>query len=71
MFDSHDTAAMSRALELARRGEGHVEPNPMVGCVIARGDEVIGLGHHRRFGWLHAEREALVRVLATRGGTPA
>jgi diaminohydroxyphosphoribosylaminopyrimidine deaminase / 5-amino-6-(5-phosphoribosylamino)uracil reductase len=48
-----------RALELARRGEGFVEPNPMVGCVIAQGAEIIGEGWHRRFGQPHAEVEAL------------
>ena len=48
-----------RALELAARGEGFVEPNPMVGCVIARGAEIIGEGWHRRFGEAHAEVEAL------------
>lgn len=50
---------MSRALELARRGEGWVEPNPMVGCVVARGDEVVGEGWHKKYGGPHAEVEAL------------
>ena len=50
---------MRRAVELAARGEGFVEPNPMVGCVIARGAEIIGEGWHRRFGEAHAEVEAL------------
>jgi len=50
---------MRRALELAAEGEGLVEPNPMVGCVIARGAEIIGEGWHRRFGQAHAEVEAL------------
>jgi len=50
---------MRRALELARRGEGHVEPNPMVGCLIVRGAEIIGEGWHHRFGSPHAEIEAL------------
>ncbi len=50
---------MSRALTLAARGQGHVEPNPMVGCVIARGAEIIGEGWHRRYGGAHAEIEAL------------
>lgn len=48
-----------RALELAARGQGLVEPNPMVGCVIAQGAEIIGEGWHRRFGQAHAEIEAL------------
>jgi diaminohydroxyphosphoribosylaminopyrimidine deaminase/5-amino-6-(5-phosphoribosylamino)uracil reductase len=50
---------MRLALELAANGQGYVEPNPMVGCVIARGAEIIGEGWHRRFGGLHAEIEAL------------
>ncbi len=50
---------LRRALELAARGRGFVEPNPMVGCVVARGAEIIGEGWHRRFGGPHAEVEAL------------
>lgn len=50
---------MRRALELAVLGQGHVEPNPMVGCVIAAGAEIIGEGWHRQFGGPHAEIEAL------------
>ncbi len=50
---------MRRALELAVLGEGHVEPNPMVGCVIVQGAEIIGEGWHRQFGGPHAEIEAL------------
>jgi diaminohydroxyphosphoribosylaminopyrimidine deaminase / 5-amino-6-(5-phosphoribosylamino)uracil reductase len=54
-----ETWHMRRALELAQQGRGHVEPNPMVGCVIARGAEIVGEGWHRRFGGDHAEIEAL------------
>jgi len=54
-----DLRHMTRALELAARGRGHVEPNPMVGCVIAEGDRVLGEGWHARFGGPHAEIEAL------------
>jgi diaminohydroxyphosphoribosylaminopyrimidine deaminase/5-amino-6-(5-phosphoribosylamino)uracil reductase len=50
---------MQRALALAAQGQGRVEPNPMVGCVIARGAEIVGEGWHRRFGQAHAEVEAL------------
>jgi diaminohydroxyphosphoribosylaminopyrimidine deaminase/5-amino-6-(5-phosphoribosylamino)uracil reductase len=50
---------MRRALELAMLGQGRVEPNPMVGCVIVLGAEIIGEGWHRRFGDTHAEVEAL------------
>jgi diaminohydroxyphosphoribosylaminopyrimidine deaminase/5-amino-6-(5-phosphoribosylamino)uracil reductase len=58
-FSSDDDAHMKRALVLATRGEGAVEPNPMVGCVIARGRRVVAEGYHRRFGGPHAEIEAL------------
>jgi diaminohydroxyphosphoribosylaminopyrimidine deaminase/5-amino-6-(5-phosphoribosylamino)uracil reductase len=54
-----DTACMQRALELAARGQGYVEPNPMVGCVIARNGEIITEGWHQKFGGPHAEIEAL------------
>lgn len=47
------------AARLAWRGQGRVEPNPLVGAVIVSGGRVIGVGHHRRYGGPHAEREAL------------
>ncbi len=50
---------MRRALELARHGEGYVEPNPMVGCVVAHPDRIVGEGYHQRFGGAHAESVAL------------
>lgn len=50
---------MRRALELAALGLGGVEPNPLVGCVIAQGAEIIGEGWHRQYGGPHAEVEAL------------
>jgi len=50
---------MARAMELARRGCGAVEPNPMVGAVIVRGGQVLGEGWHRAFGRPHAEVEAI------------
>ncbi len=56
---------MSRALELAVRGQGCVEPNPMVGCVIVRGDEIIGEGWHQKFGGPHAEIEAMRSATST------
>jgi diaminohydroxyphosphoribosylaminopyrimidine deaminase/5-amino-6-(5-phosphoribosylamino)uracil reductase len=50
---------MRRALELARRGEGKVHPNPMVGAVVVKRGRVIGEGAHARFGGPHAEVHAL------------
>ncbi|MFN7558519.1 MAG: bifunctional diaminohydroxyphosphoribosylaminopyrimidine deaminase/5-amino-6-(5-phosphoribosylamino)uracil reductase RibD [bacterium] len=75
----NDRAMLDLAARLAVRGAGHVEPNPMVGCVICRAgsgpaaERIIGMGHHRRFGGVHAEVEALGRCKALgqdpRGGT--
>lgn len=64
------TDFMHEALELARRGIGAVEPNPMVGAVLVRDGRVIGRGWHRRFGGPHAEIEAL-RDAAAAGESPA
>ena len=54
-----DIGFMRQALELAWKGEGFVEPNPMVGCVLVRDGEVIGQGYHARYGHAHAEVEAI------------
>ena len=53
---------MRLALASAAKGEGFVEPNPMVGCVIVKGGRVVATGYHRRFGGPHAERGALRRA---------
>ena len=45
---------MRRALELAKRGVGHVSPNPMVGAVIVKDDRIIGEGWHEHIGGLNA-----------------
>ena len=50
---------MRQALELARRGRGRVEPNPMVGAVVVRDGEVVGRGWHDRVGEAHAEVAAI------------
>lgn len=52
------------AARVGSRAFGSAEPNPMVGAVIVKGGAVIGIGHHRRFGDLHAERDALARCAA-------
>ena len=61
---------MRRALGLARLGRGTSSPNPLVGAVVARGDEVLGQGFHRRPGEAHAELVALEEAGgAARGAT--
>ncbi len=57
-----DEQLMSRAFELARRGAGYVSPNPLVGCVIAKNDKVIGEGWHQKYGEAHAEVNAVKSV---------
>ena len=52
------TLFMNRALELAARGRGRVEPNPMVGCVLTKDGRIVAEGFHQRFGSAHAEIEA-------------
>jgi len=54
-----DEKWMRRAIEISRRGEGAVEPNPMVGCVLVRDGKVIGEGWHEKFGDHHAEVNAI------------
>ena len=60
---------MQRACQVARRGQGAVEPNPMVGCVIASKDHVLATGWHQRCGGPHAEIHALQEL--SKLGTPA
>lgn len=61
---------MRRALELAERGRGHVEPNPLVGAVLVRADRIVGEGWHEKFGQAHAEINALAQAgEAARGAT--
>ena len=50
---------MRRAIELALKGRGYTDPNPVVGAVIVKDGRIIGEGHHERYGCLHAERNAL------------
>lgn len=58
-MDKPDDYYMQRALRLARKGEGRVSPNPMVGAVIVRNNRIIGEGYHERFGGNHAEINAI------------
>ena len=65
-----DRLRLARALELAEGGRGRVNPNPLVGAVIARDGRVLGEGFHAELGGLHAERAALEDV-QSRGEDPA
>lgn len=67
-----DAPLMQRAIQLAWQGQGHVEPNPMVGCVIASPTgEILGEGWHQQFGGPHAEVHALRAAGARARGATA
>jgi diaminohydroxyphosphoribosylaminopyrimidine deaminase/5-amino-6-(5-phosphoribosylamino)uracil reductase len=55
---------MEMALKLARRGIGSVEPNPAVGAVLVKANQVVGKGWHKKFGGPHAEINALENAKA-------
>lgn len=65
----NDEFYMQRAIELAKRGEGFVSPNPLVGAVIVKDGKIIGEGWHERCGELHAERNALKNCKKTTQGS--
>ena len=66
---STDEHWMRHALELAERGRGYVEPNPLVGAVVVRDGQLVGEGWHERYGQAHAEVNALAAAgAAARGG---
>ncbi|HEU0109196.1 MAG TPA: bifunctional diaminohydroxyphosphoribosylaminopyrimidine deaminase/5-amino-6-(5-phosphoribosylamino)uracil reductase RibD, partial [Vicinamibacteria bacterium] len=65
-----DPRWMARALELARRGLGETNPNPMVGCILVKSGRMVGRGWHGRAGGPHAEVQALRAAgRAARGAT--
>ena len=63
-FSTKDLSYLGRALQLAARALYTTDPNPRVGCIITRQDEVLGQGWHERAGEPHAE------VLALRAAGP-
>ncbi|WP_315389407.1 bifunctional diaminohydroxyphosphoribosylaminopyrimidine deaminase/5-amino-6-(5-phosphoribosylamino)uracil reductase RibD [uncultured Stenotrophomonas sp.] len=70
-FTTLDHLHMARALRLAERGRFTTRPNPVVGCVIAHDDRVVGEGWHQRTGGPHAEVFALRQAGAEARGATA
>ncbi len=70
-FTAFDERAMRRALALAERGLETTDPNPRVGCVITRGEAIVGEGWHVRAGEAHAEVGALREAGARAVGATA
>lgn len=60
---------MLYALQLAKKGRGYVNPNPMVGAILVKNDRVIGQGYHEKYGGLHAERNALESCIESPEGS--
>ena len=58
MVTDDDIFLMEQAMRLAQQGEGRVNPNPLVGALIVKDDDIIARGWHHRYGDLHAERDA-------------
>lgn len=54
-----DESYIKLAIEVAKKGIGQVSPNPLVGCVIVKGDKIISAGYHKKFGKEHAEVNAI------------
>ena len=70
MLSSQDSLWMAKALHLAERGLYTTSPNPRVGCVLVRGDKIVGEGWHQFAGEPHAEVHALRAAgEAARGAT--
>jgi diaminohydroxyphosphoribosylaminopyrimidine deaminase/5-amino-6-(5-phosphoribosylamino)uracil reductase len=67
-FSIADERLMRHALRLAALGRGLVEPNPMVGCVVAHEGQIVAEGWHQRFGGPHAEVNALREAGAAAAG---
>lgn len=59
---------MRRAIELAKKGLGRVNPNPLVGAVIVKDGRIIGEGWHIRCGDFHAERSAISNLTESAEG---
>lgn len=54
-----DESYIQLTIEIAKKGEGFVSPNPLVGCVIVKDNRIIGAGYHQRYGENHAEINAI------------
>lgn len=53
---------MQQAIDLAKLGKGHTFPNPAVGCVIVKNNEIISTGFHECYGGYHAEKNAILNA---------
>ncbi len=59
---SREERLMARAIDIARRGEGKVSPNPLVGAILVYDNRIISEGWHEEYGKAHAEVNAILKV---------
>ncbi|XKM12807.1 bifunctional diaminohydroxyphosphoribosylaminopyrimidine deaminase/5-amino-6-(5-phosphoribosylamino)uracil reductase RibD [Orbaceae bacterium ac157xtp] len=71
VFTQQDTEFMNKALQLAALGRFTTSPNPNVGCVIVKDNQIIGEGYHKKAGQPHAEVYALQQAGAQADGATA
>ena len=69
MTDRIDAEYMARAIALAKKGLYTTDPNPRVGCVLVKNEQMIAEGWHYRAGQNHAEIEALAKIDEAAGAT--
>ncbi len=53
---------MELAIQQAQKGMGKVFPNPLVGCVIVKDNQILATGYHHEFGAAHAEVDAIQQL---------
>lgn len=65
-----DADYLRQSLNLAKKGMGRVNPNPMVGAILVKDGQIIGKGYHKKSGFPHAEIEALASCkVSAKGAT--
>lgn len=67
-MNNQDRQYMQLAIDLAEKGVGYVNPNPLVGAVIVKNGKIIGQGYHQKYGQLHAERNAIASLTESAEG---
>jgi len=70
-FSASDEVFMAQAIELAGKGQYSAKPNPCVGCVVVKNNQVVGQGWHRKAGESHAEVYALAEAAEKARGATA
>jgi diaminohydroxyphosphoribosylaminopyrimidine deaminase/5-amino-6-(5-phosphoribosylamino)uracil reductase len=61
-YSLNDIKYIEQCFNIARKGRGHVSPNPLVGAILVKNGRIIGQGYHKKFGKAHAEVNAIKNV---------